>query len=57
MIDYRQKALEIISKKGVREWLKIRQAVNQEAINNGFCVDIEGHCEEDRCDCSKYRTN
>ena len=54
-MDYTKKALDIIQNKGVSEWLKVRDAVNIEAINAGYCVDIQGCCEEDRCDCVDYR--
>lgn len=53
--DYKQQALDIIHKKGINEWLNVRDAINLEAINHGYCIDIEGCCEEDRCDCVKYR--
>ena len=53
--DYQKKALDIINNKGVKEWLKQRNAINFEAIRHGYCVDIEGNCEEDRCDCAGYR--
>jgi len=53
--NYTEKALDIIHSKGVEEWLKVRDAINLEALNQGYCIDIEGCCEEDRCDCWKYR--
>ncbi len=54
-MNYTEKAIEIINTKGVKEWLKVREVFNLDAINNGYCVDIEGCCEEDRCDCVNYR--
>jgi len=53
--DFREEALDIIQNKGVGEWLRVRGDFNIEALNAGYCIDIEGCCEEDRCDCVKYR--
>ena len=53
--NYRKKAIEIIKNEGLKKWLEVRDVINLEAINHGYCVDIEGCCEEDRCDCVKYR--
>lgn len=53
--NFTEKALNIINKQGVKAWIDQRDSVNFGALRNGYCIDIEGCCEEDRCDCAKYR--
>lgn len=53
--DLTQKSIDILKKQGLTEYIKQRPFLNYNAIQKGYCCDVEGCCEEDRCDCASYR--